>query len=64
MAKILFQLFNGEVMEDSRSREQESRETDRDPRLGKPISKDEIKETLMKMSNRKAERPDQIPMEV
>jgi len=59
-----FTLLNGEVTEDSRSRQRESRETDTDPRLGEPISKDEIKETLMKMSNGKAERPDQILVEV
>jgi len=29
-----------------------------------PISKDEIKETLKKMTNGKVEGPDQIPMEV
>ena len=31
---------------------------DPDPRPGEPISKNEIKETLMKMSNGKAEGPD------
>ena len=62
--RYFFNLLNGKVTEDSRSRERESRETNPDLRLGEPISKDEIKETLMKMSNGKAEGPDQIPVEV
>jgi len=53
--RYFFTLPNGEVTEDSRSRERKSREIDTDPRLGEPISKAEIKETLMKMATGKAE---------
>ena len=35
-----------------------------DPHICEPISKDETKESLRKMTNRKVEGPDQIPMEV
>ena len=59
-----FKLLNGEVIEDSRNRERESREMGLDPRLSEPISKDEIKGTLRKMPNGKIEGPDQIPVEV
>jgi len=62
--RYFYTLLNGEEMVDSRSRERESRETDPDPQLGEPISKDEIKETLMKMSTGKAEGLDQIPVEI
>ena len=51
-------------MEDFRSRERESSESLLDPQLGEPISKDEIKEILKKMVNRKVEGPNQIPVEV
>ena len=43
--------------------EREYSERRLDPRLYGPISKDEIKETLKKMTNRKAEGPDQILVE-
>jgi len=62
--RYFFKLLNGEVTEASRRRERESRETAHDSRLGELISNDEIKETLMKISNGKAEGPDQIPVEV
>jgi len=55
-------LLNGEVMEDLRSRDRESSERHLDP--CEPISKDEIKETLKKMTNGKVEGPNQIPVEV
>ena len=51
-------------MEDSRSRERECSERRLDSRVYGRISKDEIKETLKKMSSGKAERSDQIPVEV
>ena len=35
-----------------------------DPQLCEPISKDEIRESLKKMSNGKVEGPDQVPVEV
>jgi len=57
-------LLNVEVMVDSRIRERESSENLLDPNLGEPISKDEIKETLKKMSNEKVEGLDQILVEV
>ena len=57
-------LLIGEVMEDFRGRKRESSESQLDPRLCDPISKDEIKETLKKMSNTKVEGSDQIPVEV
>jgi len=59
-----FKLLNGEVMEDSRKRERESREMGLDPRLSEPISKDEIKGTLRKMPNGKIKGSDKIPVEV
>jgi len=59
-----FKLLNGEVMEDFQSRERESSESQFEPRLCEPISKDEIKEALKKMSNGKVEGLDQIPVEV
>ena len=62
--RYFFTLLNSEVTDDSRSRERESRDTDPDPRLGEPMSKDEIKETLMKMSTGKSEGLDQISVEV
>ena len=51
-------------MEDFRNRERESRESQLDPRLCEPISKDEIKESPKKMTNKKVEGPDPIPVEV
>jgi len=51
-------------MEDFQSRERESSESQFEPRLCEPISKDEIKEALKKMSNGKVEGLDQIPVEV
>jgi len=51
-------------MVDFRSRERESSENLLDPHLGEPFSKDEIKEILKKISNRKVEGLDQIPVEV
>jgi len=57
-------LLNGEVMEDSRSRESEWRERHLDPRVCGHISKDEIKDALKKMATGNAEGPDQIPVEV
>ena len=62
MTKVLFQ--TPQVMEDFRSREKEYSERGLDPRLCKPISKDEIKEIIKKMTNRKVEEPDKIPVEV
>ena len=57
-------LLNGEMMEDFRSRSRESSESQLDHRFCEPISKDEIKESLRKMTNEKVEGPDQIPVEV
>ena len=57
-------LLSGEAMEDSRSRKRECSERQLDPRVCGHISKDEIKEALKKMTNGKAEGPDQIPVEV
>ena len=51
-------------MEDFLSRERKSDEQHLDPRLCEPISKDEIKETLKKMTNGNVEGLDQIPVEV
>jgi len=59
-----FKLLNSGVMEDFRSSERESGKRHLNPRLCAPISKDESKEALKKMNNRKVERPDQTPMEV
>jgi len=47
-------------MEDFQSMERESSESQLDPQLCEPISKDEIKETLKKMTNGKVEGPDEI----
>lgn len=52
------------MMEDFRSRIRESSESQLDPHFCEPISKDEIKESLRKMTNGKVEGPDQIPVEV
>jgi len=57
-------LLDDKVMVDFRSRERESSENLLDPHLGEPFSKDEIKEILKKISNRKVEGLDQIPVEV
>ena len=57
-------LLNGEVMEDSRSGDRECSVRQLDPQMCSHITKDEIKEALKKMTNGKAERPDQIPVEV
>ena len=57
-------LLNGEVLKDFWSRGCESSERQLHPRLCEPISKDEIKEILKKMSNGKAEGLDQIPVEM
>ena len=46
-------LLNGEVMEHFRSKERESRERRLDPQLCEPISKDETRETLKKITNGK-----------
>jgi len=51
-------------MEDSRSRDRECSERRLNPRMCGHITKDEIRETLKKMTNGKAEGPDQIPVEV
>ena len=51
-------LLDGEVMEDSRSKESECREMHLDLRVCGHISKDEIKDALKKMTNGKAEGPD------
>ena len=59
-----FKLLNGEVMEDSRNGERESREMGLDPRLSEPVNKKVIKGTLRKMPNGKSDEPDQIPVEV
>jgi len=59
-----FKPFNGEVIEDSRNRERESREMGLDPRLSEPVNKKVIKGTLRKMPNGKSDEPDQIPVEV
>ena len=61
MTKVLFQ--NGEVMEDSRSKDSNCSERRLDPRTYGHITKDEIKEALKKMTNGKVEGPDQIPVE-
>ena len=53
-------LLNGEMMEDFRSRSRESSATQLDPCFCEPISKDQIKESLRKMTNEKVEGPDQI----
>jgi len=57
-------LLNGEVIDDFRRRERESSESQLDPRLHNPLSKDEIKGTLKKMVNGKGEGPDQISVAV
>ena len=57
-------LLNGEVVEDSRGRVRESSERRLDPRVCGYISNDEIKKVLKKMTNGKAEGPDQIPVEM
>ena len=57
-------LLNDEVLGDFWSREQKTSERQLDPRLCEPISKDKIRETLKKMSNRKVEGLGQIPVEV
>jgi len=57
-------LLNGEMMEDFQSRKRESSESELDPNFCESISKDEIKESLRKMTNGKVEGPDQTPMEV
>ena len=51
--RYFLKLLNDEGIEDFRSRERESSESLLDPQLGEPISKDEIKEILKKMSNGK-----------
>ena len=51
-------------MEDSRRREKECSDRHLDSQVCGLISKDKIKETLKKMTNGKAEGPDQIPVEV
>jgi len=53
-------LLNGEMMVDFRSRSRESSESQLNPRFNEPISKDEIKESLRKMTNGKVEGLDQI----
>ena len=58
------ELLNCKMMEDFWSRERESSEGQLDPRFCEPISEDEIKESLRKMTNRKVEGPDQIPVKV
>ena len=57
-------LLNGEMMEDFRSRRRESSESQLDPRFYEHISKDDIKESLRKMTNGKVEGPDQILVKV
>ena len=57
-------LLNDEMMEDFRNRSGEISESQLDLRFCEPISKDEIIESLRKITNGKAEGPDQIPMEV
>ena len=57
-------LVNGEMMEDFRSRSRESSESQLYPRFSEPISKEDIKESLRKMTNGKIKGPDQIPVEV
>jgi len=57
-------LLNGKVMEDFRSRKRESSEGCLDPRLLEPIGKDEIKESLKKMTNGTVEGPNHILVEV
>ena len=57
-------LLNGEGMVNFRGRERESSEMSPDPQVCIPIRKEEIKETLKKMTNGKAEGPDRIPVEV
>ena len=49
---------------DFRSWSRESSESQLDPRFSEPVSKNEIKESLGKMTNGKVEGPDQIPVEV
>ena len=51
-------LFNGEVIEVFRSRERESSKRRLDHWFCEPISKDDIKETIKKMTNGKVEGPD------
>jgi len=51
-------------MEDFRSRERQNSESQLDPRLCEPISKDKIKESLRKMTNGKVEGLDHILVEV
>ena len=51
-------------MEDSRSRDRECSEKRLDPRMCGHITNDEIKEASKKMTNGKAEGPDQILVEV
>jgi len=62
--RYFFKLLNGEVMEDSRSMGREYSERQLDLRMCGHITKDEIKEALKKMTDGKAEGPDQIPVEV
>jgi len=57
-------LLNDEMMEYSQSRSRESSESQLDPHSCEPISKDEIKKSLKKMTNGKVVGPDQIPVEV
>ena len=64
MAKILSNLLNGVGIVDSRSMEREYGERSVDPRECGAISKDEIKEVMRRMPNRKVEGPNQIPVEV
>jgi len=62
--KYFSKLLNSEVVKDSRGTVRESSESRLGPRVCGHISKDEIKEALQKMTNGKAEGPDQIPVEV
>ena len=52
------------MLKDVRSMEWESSERQLDSRWCEPIIKDEIREAIKKMANRKVEGPDQIPVEV
>ena len=62
--KYFSKVLTDEGLEDFQNRERESIERQFYSRLCESISKDEIKEALKKISNRKAEGSDQILVEV
>jgi len=57
-------LFNKKDLDVSQHSEHLAREEQQNYRLGKPITREEVKETLRKMKSGKAIGPDGIPVEV